>query len=150
MIAVVQRVTQARVDVEGETVGAIGRGVLVLLGVARGDTDADRAILARKVAEMRIFEDENGRMNRSCLDLGFEVLVVSQFTLCADVRHGRRPGFDDAEAPERAQVAVSAYSNDLRSLGLRVAEGRFGAAMAVHLVNDGPATFVLDSRMWRN
>lgn len=150
MIAVVQRVTQARVDVEGETVGAIGRGVLVLLGVAKGDTDADRAILARKVAEMRIFEDENGRMNRSCLDLGFEVLVVSQFTLCADVRHGRRPGFDDAEAPERAQVAVSAYSNDLRSLGLRVAEGRFGAAMAVHLVNDGPATFVLDSRMWRN
>lgn len=150
MIAVVQRVTQARVDVEGETVGAIGRGVLVLLGVAKGDTDTDRAILARKVAEMRIFEDENGRMNRSCLDLGFEVLVVSQFTLCADVRHGRRPGFDDAEAPERAQVAVSAYSNDLRSLGLRVAEGRFGAAMAVHLVNDGPATFVLDSRMWRN
>ncbi|MBL8766698.1 MAG: D-tyrosyl-tRNA(Tyr) deacylase [Planctomycetes bacterium] len=150
MIAVVQRVTQARVDVEGETVGAIGRGVLVLLGVAKGDTDADRAILARKVAEMRIFEDENGRMNRSCLDLGFEVLVVSQFTLCADVRHGRRPGFDDAEAPERAQVAVSAYSNDLRSLGLRVAEGRFGAAMAVHLLNDGPATFVLDSRMWRN
>lgn len=150
MIAVVQRVTQARVDVEGETVGAIGRGVLVLLGVAKGDTDADRAILARKVAEMRIFEDENGRMNRSCLELGFEVLVVSQFTLCADVRHGRRPGFDDAEAPERAQVAVSAYSNDLRSLGLRVAEGRFGAAMAVHLVNDGPATFVLDSRMWRN
>ncbi|MBK6941010.1 MAG: D-tyrosyl-tRNA(Tyr) deacylase [Planctomycetes bacterium] len=150
MIAVVQRVSSARVDVEAETVGSIGRGLLVLVGVAKGDLDSDRTILARKVAELRIFEDESGRMNRSCLDLGLEVLVVSQFTLCADVRRGRRPGFDLAEAPERAQVAVSAYSQDLRSFGLRVAEGRFGASMAVHLVNDGPATFVLDSRMWRN
>lgn len=150
MIAVVQRVTTAHVVVDGATVGAIGRGLLVLLGVAKGDLDEDRLTLARKVAEFRIFEDETGRMNRSCLELGLEVLVVSQFTLCADLRRGRRPGFDPAEVPERAQVAVSTYSNDLRSLGLRVAEGRFGASMAVHLVNDGPATFVLDSRMWRN
>ncbi len=150
MIAVVQRVARAHVEVEGAVVGRIERGLLVLLGVAKGDTDEDRTILARKVAEMRIFEDESGRMNRSCLDLGLGVLVVSQFTLCADVRRGRRPGFDPAEAPERAQVAVSAYSQDLRSFGLTVAEGQFGASMAVHLVNDGPATFVLDSRMWRN
>jgi D-aminoacyl-tRNA deacylase len=150
VIACVQRVSEARVDVEQVTVGSIRGGLLVLVGVAKGDTDEDAVLLARKVAELRIFDDESGRMNRSCVELALEILVVSQFTLCADVRRGRRPGFDPAEAPERSKQLIVAFATHLRDLRIPVAEGSFGATMRVHLVNEGPATFILDSRMWRN
>ena len=150
MRAVVQRVMEASVVVGGQTVASQGAGLLVLLGVGKADGPQDAAWMADKLAGLRIFEDESGRMNRSCLELALEILVVSQFTLCADVRRGRRPGFDSAEAPERSRVLVDAFAANLRQLRIPVAEGRFGATMRVHLINDGPATFVLDSRMWRN
>ncbi len=149
MIAVVQRVSRASVAVSGQLVSNIGRGLLVLLGVRAGDGEEDARLLACKVAALRIFEDAAGRMNRSALDLRLDVLVVPQFTLCADLRRGRRPGFDDAEAPERAEELVGFFAKVMGEQGLAVAQGRFGASMEVSLVNQGPATFVLDSAIWR-
>jgi D-tyrosyl-tRNA(Tyr) deacylase len=143
--AVLQRTTGARVRVDGWVVGEIGAGLVVLLGVGPDDTDAIAGELARKAAELRIFRDDDGRTNRSLLDTGGEALVVSQFTLFADTRRGRRPGFTGAAPPELAERIYGAFAKDLRDLGVRVATGRFGAEMAVELVNDGPFTIWLDS-----
>ncbi|MHB8709290.1 MAG: D-aminoacyl-tRNA deacylase [Desulfuromonadales bacterium] len=146
MRAVVQRVTEARVEVGGEVVGAIGSGLLVLLGVARGDTPADAAYLAEKTAGLRIFEDGDGKMNLALNDVAGAVLAVSQFTLLGDCRKGRRPGFTDAAPPELADLLYNQYVAALRATGLEVATGVFRAEMQVHLVNDGPVTLLLDSR----
>lgn len=146
MRAVVQRVTEARVEVAGEVVGAIGPGVLVLLGVAQGDTAADAVYLAEKTAGLRIFEDAAGKMNLALQEVGGAVLAVSQFTLLGDCRKGRRPGFTDAAPPELADPLYSDYVAALRNQGLTVATGVFRAEMKVHLVNDGPVTLLLDSR----
>lgn len=146
MRAVVQRVTEARVEVGGEVVGAIGTGLLVLLGVARGDTPADAAYLAEKTAGLRIFEDGDGKMNLALADVDGAVLAVSQFTLLGDCRKGRRPGFTDAAPPELADSLYNQYVAALRAAGLEVATGVFRAEMQVHLVNDGPVTLLLDSR----
>ena len=145
MKAVIQRVSQASVSVGGEAVGAIGLGLVVLLGVARGDDVETARRLARKTAELRIFEDAEGRMNLSLREGGGEALVVSQFTLLADTRRGRRPSFVEAAAPEEAEPLVHEYEETLRGLGVRVGSGRFRAHMLVELVNDGPVTIVLDS-----
>ena len=145
MKAVIQRVTRASVDVDGDVVGTIGRGLVVLLGVAQGDSVDDARRLAQKTAEMRIFEDADGRFNLSLLDVGGEALVVSQFTLLADTRRGRRPSFTDAASPEDAESLVREFEEALRGLGLPVAGGRFRAHMLVDLVNDGPVTIILDT-----
>ncbi len=145
MRLVIQRVSQASVSVEGDTVGAIATGLLVLLGVREGDDEEIAQRLATKTAELRIFPDEGGRFNRSLIDVGGEALVVSQFTLYGDTRRGRRPSFNDAARPEVAEPLVSAYVWALAAHGIRVAQGRFGAHMEVSLVNDGPVTLVIDS-----
>lgn len=145
MRIVLQRVSRASVSVEGERVGSIGRGLLILVGVADGDTEAEVRRMGQKCAEMRIFADDEGRFNRSLLDIGGEALVVSQFTLLADVRRGRRPSFAGAAGPELAEPLVEAFAAALREAGVRVATGRFGAKMAVELVNDGPVAIVIDS-----
>ena len=149
MRVVLQRTQRAAVRVEGEVVGAIGPGVLVLLGVLDGDGAAEVDRLASKVAQFRFFADAEGRMNRSALDLlaagdEVEVLVVSQFTLAADGRKGRRPSFDRAAAPALAEPLYERFCAKLRAEGLPLETGVFGASMAIELVNDGPATFVLD------
>jgi len=146
MRAVVQRVSEATVVVEGETVGAIQQGLLVLLGVARGDTSQEALSLAEKTATLRIFEDSEGKMNRSVEDVGGRILVVSQFTLLGDCRKGRRPGFTEAAPPELADTLYEEYVVALRERGVRVATGVFRAAMQVALVNEGPVTMLLDSR----
>ncbi len=145
MRAVLQRVTHACVIVDDETVGSIGPGLLVLLGVAGGDTPEMSERLAAKTAELRIFTDDEGRFNRSLLDTAGEALVVSQFTLLADARKGRRPSFIAAAPPEEASALVDAYADALRGLGVSVAMGRFGAHMHVRLENDGPVTIILDT-----
>lgn len=145
MRAVLQRVSQARVEVADETVGAISRGLLVLLGVEQEDTEEDAEQLAKKTAELRLFEDDGGKMNLSVEDIGGEVLVVSQFTLAADCRKGRRPGFSRAAPPEEANRLYQHYIALLRQRGLTVATGQFQAMMQVNLTNDGPVTFLLDS-----
>ncbi|MBN9524360.1 D-tyrosyl-tRNA(Tyr) deacylase [bacterium] len=145
MRAVIQRVRRAAVVVAGETVGAIDAGWLVLLGVAPTDTPAEAAWLADKVAHLRAFEDDAGKMNRSVLDAGGAVLVVSQFTLYGDTRKGRRPSFTGAAPPALAEPLYERFAAELRAVGLPVATGRFGADMRVELVNDGPVTFVLDT-----
>jgi D-aminoacyl-tRNA deacylase len=141
--AVVQRVTEACVRVHGEPVGAIGGGLCILLGVARADGDAEAQRLAGKVARLRIFEDDEGRFDRSLLDVGGEALVVSQFTLLADTAKGNRPSFGEAAPAEQAEPLYEAFCEALRALGVRVATGVFGERMAVELVNDGPVTIVL-------
>jgi D-tyrosyl-tRNA(Tyr) deacylase len=146
MRAVIQRVREARVEIAGETVGAIGMGMLVLLGVARGDTSGDAAYLAEKTAGLRIFEDGAGKMNLALAEVGGAVLVVSQFTLLGDCRKGRRPGFTEAAPPELADALYAEFAAALRARGLIVATGVFRAEMLVHLVNDGPVTLLLDSR----
>jgi D-aminoacyl-tRNA deacylase len=145
MRLVLQRVSSASVAVDGETVAEIAGGLLVLVGVREGDDEAEAQRLASKTSEMRIFPDEDGRFNRSLLESGGEALVVSQFTLYADLRKGRRPSFNDAARPELAEPLVEAYAGALESQGVRVARGRFGAHMQVELVNDGPVTIILDS-----
>ena len=145
MRALLQRVSEAAVDVEGETVGRIGPGLLVLLGVGPDDDEATAAALARRVTELRIFRADDGRTDRSLLDVGGAVLVVSQFTLFADTRRGRRPGFTGAAPPELAQRCYEQFAATLRHLEVTVATGRFGAEMAVSLVNDGPFTLWLDT-----
>jgi len=145
MRALLQRVTRAEVRVAGEPVAAIGGGLLVLLGVGPEDTAAVGRNLARRICELRIFRDEAGRTNRSLVDTGGEVLVVSQFTLFADTRRGRRPGFTGAAAPDLAAALYESFCEELTQLGPRVGRGRFGAEMEVELVNDGPFTIWLDT-----
>jgi D-tyrosyl-tRNA(Tyr) deacylase len=146
MRAVVQRVASARVRVDGVTVGEIGRGLLVLLGVAKADTAAEVPVMAGKIAGLRIFDDEAGRMNLAVGDVGGAVLVVSQFTLLGDCRGGRRPSYIDAAQPEAANALYEAVVAALRAGGLTVATGTFRAHMAVELVNDGPVTLLLDTQ----
>jgi D-tyrosyl-tRNA(Tyr) deacylase len=141
---VVQRVTRAAVRVDGETVGEIGRGLLVLVGAAAGDGPADAAALAEKLAGLRIFPDAEGLMNRSVVEAGGAVLVVSQFTLYGDVRRGRRPSFTAAAPPEAAEPLVGLVAEGLQRAGVPCATGRFRAHMEVELLNDGPVTLVLD------
>ncbi|MBX3468544.1 MAG: D-tyrosyl-tRNA(Tyr) deacylase [Planctomycetes bacterium] len=146
MKAVVQRVGRASVRVEGEVVGAVGRGLLVLLGVAAGDPPGCEELLAKKVAELRIFPDDEGKMNRSVGEVGGGALVVSQFTLLADCKKGRRPSFIGAAPPDEARARYERFCELLRGHGLEVQTGRFAAAMQVELVNEGPVTIVLDTR----
>ena len=144
--AVVQRVSEASVRVDGEKVGAIGRGLVVLLGVGGGDGEADASYLADKVLNLRVFPDEAGQMNRSVIDVGGGLLVVSQFTLMGDVRRGRRPSYSDAAPPGEASRLYEVFVSCLRPSGLPVATGIFRAMMDVALVNEGPVTILLDSR----
>ncbi len=147
MRAVIQRVTEASVTVDGETIGEIGAGLMVLIGAGDGDTEKDADLLVGKIANLRIFSDEDGKMNRSVLDIGGEVLGVSQFTLFGDARKGRRPSFVDAMEPVRANELYEHVITGLRDAGVsKVATGRFRADMKVALVNDGPVTLLLDSR----
>jgi D-tyrosyl-tRNA(Tyr) deacylase len=142
---IVQRVTRASVTVDGAVVGEIGRGVMLLVGVAKGDGEADADVTARKIAALRIFEGKTP-MDRTLAEVGGGCLVVSQFTLCASLAKGNRPSFEPAEAPARAEVLYLRVAEALRAAGLPVATGRFGADMAVELVNDGPVTFVVEAR----
>ena len=144
MRAVVQRVREARVEVDGEIAGAIGFGLCVLLGVARGDGEAEAERLAAKVARLRIFENVDGKFDRSLVDVGGAALVVSQFTLIADTAKGNRPSFTEAAVPEQAEALYERFCAALRALGVDVATGVFGARMQVALLNDGPVTIVLD------
>lgn len=145
MRALLQRARRGEVRVDGEIVGAIGEGLVVLLGVGPDDTQQVADELARKVVELRIFADDEGRTNRSLLDTGGAALVVSQFTLYADTRRGRRPGFTGAATPDLAERLCQRFVASMAGLGVRVATGRFGAAMEVELVNDGPFTIWLDT-----
>jgi D-tyrosyl-tRNA(Tyr) deacylase len=147
--ALLQRVSEASVRVGGDEVGAVGGGLLVLLGVGHRDDERTARLLAEKVAGLRIFEDEQGKTNLSVTDVGGEVLVVSQFTLYADVRKGRRPSFTDAAQPVRAAELVEVFRDALEEAGLRTAAGQFAAHMEVSLINDGPFTIWLDSdELW--
>jgi D-tyrosyl-tRNA(Tyr) deacylase len=145
MRVVVQRVSSAAVDIGGERVAEIESGLLILVAATHDDSDDDAKLLASKAANLRIFADDAGKMNHSILDKGYEVIVVSQFTLYGDIRKGRRPSFIDAAAPDLASPLVDRFAEELRSLGLRVGTGRFGAEMAVSLVNDGPVTIWMDT-----
>ncbi len=145
MRAVVQRVIRGAVRVGGETVGEIDQGLVVLLGVGRDDTPEDAAYLAEKIVHLRVFADDEGKLNRSVLEVGGKVLLVSQFTLYGDCRRGRRPGFSAAAAPERAQFLYGEVARRLAALGVEVAEGQFREHMQVEIVNDGPVTLLLDS-----
>ncbi len=146
MIACVQRCSRAAVRVEDQVSGSIGRGVLLLVGLEKGDDGAGAERLAERLLALRIFEDESGKMNRSVCDVGGEILVVSQFTLTASLDRGRRPSFDRAAPPQEARALYERMVGRLRASGLRIATGSFGARMAVELVNDGPATFLLEER----
>ena len=146
MRAVIQRVNEASVEVSNEVVGEIGPGLLILLGVARDDSNADADYLADKTVNLRIFDDDEGKMNRSLLETGGAMLVVSQFTLYGDVRRGRRPSYSDAAEPEKAVQLYEYFVERVRSLGVKVETGVFQAMMKVRLINDGPVTILLDSR----
>jgi len=146
MKAVIQRVSEASVTVEGHVIGACRRGLLVLLGVGKGDTEADADLLAAKIAKMRIFSDDNGKMNLALADVGGELLVISNFTLLADCRHGNRPDYFAAETPPRAKELYEYFTERVKTLsGCPTATGEFGADMDVALHNDGPVTVLLDS-----
>lgn len=144
MRALLQRVSSAKVIVAGEVVGAIDRGFAILLGVTHNDTEAEAEWLAQKIAGLRLFEDPEGKMNLGLADVGGALLVVSQFTLYGDARKGRRPSFINAARPEQAEPLVDYFAAQLQTLGFTVATGRFGANMAVHIVNDGPVTLMLE------
>ncbi len=146
MKVLLQRVTGARVSVAGEEVGRIGRGLVILVGVASGDTERDVRYLVQKAVNLRIFADEAGKFNRSALDTGGELLLVSQFTLLADTRRGRRPSFTEAAPPAQAEKLFLEFVKQARTTGLRVGTGRFAQYMAVEIHNDGPVTILLDSR----
>lgn len=146
MRAVVQRVTDADVSVDNKITGAIGKGYMVLLGVEEGDSEADAEYMAEKIAGLRVFEDNEGKMNLSLMDIGGAVLSVSQFTLLADARKGRRPSFVRAARPEEANRLYIYFNEKVREKGIRVAEGVFQAEMLVRINNDGPVTILLDSR----
>ena len=145
MKAVIQRVKESSVSVQGEMIAGIQRGLLILLGVAKGDQKADADYLAEKVANLRIFEDENGKMNRSLMETGGEALVVSQFTLLGDCRKGRRPSFINAAEPEDANSLYEYFANRLKGKGIPIQTGKFRAMMDVALVNDGPVTMIIES-----
>lgn len=145
MRAVVQRVASSSVTVEGETTGKIDKGLMVLLGVADGDTDKDVTYMVDKIANLRIFEDENDKMNLSLQDIGGSLLVVSQFTLLGDCRKGRRPSFIEAARPEMADNLYQKFVDKARSMGIRTETGRFKTHMMVELINDGPVTILVDS-----
>ena len=146
MRAVIQRVTESRVEVEGATVGAINAGLLVLLGVEKGDQDSDFDYVLRKTLSLRVFEDSDGKMNLAVGQVSAEILVVSQFTLLGDVRGGNRPAFVAAEDPDKAQPIYERFVEAVGESGVNVQAGVFGADMKVHLVNDGPVTILIDSR----
>ncbi|MEL6406193.1 MAG: D-aminoacyl-tRNA deacylase [Chloroflexota bacterium] len=149
MRVILQRVSKGSVSVDGEVVGTIGQGYVALVGVTHGDTEADAEKLAKKTAELRVFEDEAGKMNISAADVAGGVLVISQFTLYADTRRGRRPGFSDAARPDVASPLVDYYAQQLRTNGIRQVEtGVFGANMQVEIHNDGPVTIILDTADW--
>ncbi|MCB4455221.1 D-aminoacyl-tRNA deacylase [Leisingera sp. McT4-56] len=145
MRALIQRVSEASVTVDGEVIGGIGPGLLVLVCAMAGDSEAQADQLAAKISKMRIFKDEGGKMNRSVLDTGGSVLVVSQFTLAADTRRGNRPGFSTAAAPAEGERLYEYFAAQLAALGLKTAKGRFGADMKVRLLNDGPVTIWMDT-----
>ena len=145
MKAVIQRVSGAHVDIGGERVGSCGKGYMILLGVGQGDTREDAELLAAKIVKLRVFEDEAGKMNRSLLDIGGEILVISQFTLLADYRKGNRPDFFGAAAPDIAKALYEDFIALLREQVAHVAHGEFGADMQVSLCNDGPVTIVMES-----
>lgn len=149
MRAVVQRVTGADVAIAGETVGAIERGFMVLVCAMRGDTEAEADLMAAKIAKLRVFRDAEGRMNLAIGDVGGAVLAISQFTLAADTSRGNRPGFSTAAEPDTGERLYDRFCASLRAQGLTVETGRFGAEMAVRLVNDGPVTIMLDTDTWR-
>ncbi len=146
MRAVIQRVKQSLVTVENQTVGKIGNGLLVFLGVAKQDGDRDADYLADKIANLRVFEDENGKMNRSLLETSGEMLVVSQFTLLGDCRKGRRPSFINAAGPDEANALYERFVSLVRQKGISVQTGQFQTMMAVSLINDGPVTLILESK----
>ena len=146
MRAVIQRVKESSVKVEGQIIGRTGVGLMVLLGVARSDSPADADYLVNKITNLRIFEDQNSKMNRSLLDIGGEMMVVSQFTLLADCRKGRRPSFIDAADPEVAADLYAYFVEKAHGQGIRVVTGRFGSMMEVSLINDGPVTIIIESR----
>ena len=146
MKAVIQRVSRANVDVNDETIGKIGRGFLVLLGVANEDTDEDMDYLVKKITQMRIFEDESGKMNLSLKDVGGEILIISQFTLFASTKKGNRPSFTEAGAPDFSKEMYLKFIAACRDCGIHTEEGEFGAHMMVSLVNDGPVTITMDSK----
>ena len=145
MRLVIQRVSQAKVTVQGEEIGAIGPGLCLFLGVAKGDTEEDSNYLAQKSVELRIFEDDAGKFNRTLLDVGGDILVVSQFTLYGDCTKGRRPSFSHAASPEEAEQLYLHFVEKLREKGPRVATGQFQAKMEVSLINTGPVTLIIDS-----
>jgi D-tyrosyl-tRNA(Tyr) deacylase len=145
MIAVIQRVTKARVTIGGEEVGRIGRGLVVLLGVAKGDGEKQAKELAEKVVKMRIFGDDQGKMNKSIGEVGGEILVVSQFTLLADTKAGRRPSFSAAAEPETARRLYELFIENVKIIGIPTQSGKFGAIMEVELINDGPVTIIVRS-----
>jgi D-tyrosyl-tRNA(Tyr) deacylase len=145
MRALVQRVTKGSVSVDGKVVGAINKGLVILLGIRHGDSEAEARSLAEKCVHLRIFEDENSKFNRSLLDIGGGALVISQFTLYGDTRKGRRPGFEEAARPEIAEPLYKCFAQELRRFPIQVAEGVFGAMMLVEIHNDGPVTFMLES-----
>jgi len=146
MRAVIQRVTASDVQVKGTVIGKTGPGLLVLLGISRSDDEKDSDYLSDKIAHLRIFEDDEGKMNRSLIETGGEIMVVSQFTLFGDCRKGRRPSFVEAAPPDRAEGLYEYFVNQLRQKGIDVATGRFQARMAVSLVNDGPVTLIVESK----
>ena len=150
MKAVIQRVNSASVEVDGEVVGSCGKGYMILLGAAEGDTEADVDIIARKIANLRVFCDDNDKMNLSVLDIGGEVLAISQFTLLADVKKGNRPSFINALEPVLAEKYYNLFCEKLVENGIKkVEKGVFGADMKVSLVNDGPVTIIYDTEIWR-
>ena len=149
MKAVIQRVSGAKVEVDGSVVSSINKGLLVLLGVEKGDTENDIAYISNKIANLRIFEDSAAKMNLSVRDISGEILVVSQFTLLADCRKGNRPSFVDAEEPEKANRIYMKVAESLRQAGISTSTGQFAASMQVHLINNGPVTILLDSRKYK-
>ena len=150
MRAVIQRVSESSVSVDGKIVGSSGNGYMILLGVMNTDTENEAKLLARKTASLRVFEDSDGKMNLSILNAGGSVLAISQFTLCADYKKGNRPSFTDSMEPERANMLYELFCSELRLNGIeRVEQGVFGAEMKVSLINDGPVTICYDTDVWK-